>query len=323
MDGEEFTQILQTFDFYLKLLENPSTYQHLTCDNVSKAFSCSIFVEATVTRVNEVNQTQNFENHLHGHWKKMKRIRMYTCSELQLACDNLLEVFMKSPNITTEIIDKLLHLYVQNCGRKRLNSFLDNMLPNTLSGNILINSMVELGLSNSIIEDEERIIVWENLASCGKGDEIYQAINQIINEGHVKKILYYLSELSQNSPVEDLIMKNFIQRINVYDIPICLAIIEVKRKLLRRLLKNQDFQISFMDAIFYFGRNMTRDVENNRWKSNNSFTYRHLVRIINNLLTITDQIGELTSQRLTLAKAQMDGAIWLDVEKICLESPNN
>lgn len=321
MVDEQLTQIIRIFDQYLSLVENPSIIQNVTSENISKAFDCCLFVEATIIRAEQENKLTIIQGHLHGHWSAKNRTKLYTWAELQFACDKMLEVFLKCPSITTDIIDKLLNLYVQHCGRERLGIFLENVLTNSLPANVLCNTVVELGLPLSTIHNEARLVAWDNEAAIGRHDEVDQAISQMIDDGQLNNVFEILSSLNKNSPAIKLIMKNLTRRTDAYDVSICRAITEVNRKLLRQLVVDTDFRISLVDAIFYFGRNMHWDGES--WKAQDEFNYDNLVKIFRLLFTVSDEVFNFVNNRLKLSKAQdmsqMDCSIWVQIEKDCAD----
>ncbi|KAG8039902.1 hypothetical protein G9C98_000631 [Cotesia typhae] len=293
----DFEEILKTFDAYLSLLENIN--QKMTSENITKAFNVSLFVEAVVIRAKDDNKLREFESNLHGYWNSVKRIRLYTCTELQFASDRLLEVFLKDKKIPRDVIDKLLHLYVQHCGHDRLNKFFSSLLTDTLAANALLTSLVEIGLPTETIEDEARTIAWDHEVSCGKEEQVDQLIQLMFVDGNIKKVLSTFDSLSADSPAKKLILSNLSRYAHDYDVPVCLALVDVERKLMGKLLEDCDFNYNFIDAIFYFGRNMSWD--GSAWKSDNSFSYLHLVKVIRKLLNISDDVNRVVADRLQLS----------------------
>ncbi|XP_057342259.1 uncharacterized protein LOC130678794 isoform X1 [Microplitis mediator] len=314
MAEEGFEEIIKTIDTYISLIEKKNS--KITIENISKAFDVSLFVEATVARAKDDNKLKIFESNLHGYWSTKKRTRLYTCTELQLACDRLLEVLLKDSKTTRDIIDKLLHLYVQHCGHDRFNIFIETLLTDTLAANVLLNSLVDIGLPIETIEDEARTIAWDHEASCGRHEQVDQLIQLMVIDGRVDKVLDTFSSLNTDSPARKLILNNLSKYTHDYDVPVCLAITDVDKKLLRLLLDDCDFKNNFIDAIFYFGRNMNWD--GSTWKADHSFSYLHLIKIIRKLLFVSDEINKVIADRLQLAKAQIDGSIWVEVERDCL-----
>ncbi|XP_034942500.1 uncharacterized protein Ufm1 isoform X1 [Chelonus insularis] len=313
--ADDLSQIIKAFDVYISLLENRN--QKITTSNITKAFSTAIFVETAIAKAKENNKEKILEDHLHGHWK-ITRTHLYSCSELELACDKLLEIFLKSLKITSDTIDKLFEFYIQSCGYERLNSFFDKLLKESLPTNILLHSLAEIGIPIVNIENEARILAWSDQISCGRENEVDRLISQMIDNGEVKKLLEIVSSITEDDLVKNLITKNLTKYTNNYDPLICSLISDLDQKSLQKLLSDdRDFQISFIDAIFYFGRNMTKD--NNSWLADHSFTFSHLIKIMMKLLKVSDSIRSLIINRLQLAKTQVHGSIWIEVEEKCLK----
>lgn len=305
--------IFEMFDRYLVFLECPSACKKININNVKKIFDCSRFIETTIARLKNEGNTINFEEHLHGHWSEQKRTKLYTCKEFEFASDKLLQVLMKNSDISTPIVDKYLNLYVENFSRKRLNNFLDNLLTNSLLNNSLLKSLVDCGLDKEKFDNDIRLAEWRDCVSRGKYDEVSECIDQMINNGQINTIFNYTQELEQDNPLKKLILQTIMKRTDENNTEICLLISQLSDELLTIICDDYDFRNSFVDAIFYFGRNM--DKNGDRWIASHGFSYDNLVKIIKKMLNLSDDIVELVERRLRLAKMHTNNEIWKSVDK--------
>ncbi|XP_015123103.1 uncharacterized protein LOC107045352 isoform X1 [Diachasma alloeum] len=315
MDEDQLSEILKMFDNYVTLIENPRIIEQITIRNVSTAFSCSRFIERTMLRAKEDNKMNELMSNLRGHWSMNNRVHTYSIETLHSACDKLVEVLMKTAGVTGDIIDRLLTLYVNDCGRKRLNKFLEALFNESLTANAALECMTELRLDKSVIEDEGRVFLWHNQASCGNREEVVRCIDRMIDDGLVKEVIESLDKLSEESPARKLIIQSLSSRINNYDENVCSEVFKVRRKVLEGLLDDEDFRLNYIDSIFYFGRSM--NFERGRWSGCHRFSFDDIVNSLKGLMGINEQILEAVKNRILMAKGMEGGRIWEELEDAC------
>ncbi|XP_068984588.1 uncharacterized protein [Bombus flavifrons] len=314
MSEADFLEVLKMFNTFLVLIENPRVSQETSIENVIKAFQCAQFIEVTIAKAYEIGKENVLDNNLHSHWLKESRSNLYKCSELKNACDKLLEVYLKDTNISTDIVDEFLKLYIQYCGNERFNDFLRRILVNGVCTNIVIESLEKLGVSALDMQDEALIISWESLISNGNEYEVLEYIHKMINDGFHSKLVHFAANLHNNSKSKALIVQVLSNRLVHNDTNVCLALIKVKQKLLWKLMqKYSEFYTNFLDSIFYFARHM-KQVEN-QWISNCEFKYEHLLKVIEVLLNGPTEISEIMYNRMKLVKTHPNGTIWHKIEK--------
>lgn len=314
MSESHFSQILHVFDKFLELLENSYISTQVTKETVNKTFECAKFIEATVTKAYDEKMEDIMENYLRQHWLKEKRTKIYKCDDLKYACDKLLEIYMKDTSISTAIVDDFLKLYVQSFGIDRLNNFLLYTLRNSTCTNMILESLEDTGLSMSNIEDEALIMSWEFDLESGQQMEVSQKITKILEDGHLSRLIHLFINLHNKNKLKMLFMKCLSCKVIENDVPFCLALINIEEKFFLRLLKDSsEFCINFVDAIFYFGRNMSKI--NNEWVLDSTFNYNHLLKIMHRLLNGPNVIHEIVNSRLQLAKMQPDCTVWHCIEK--------
>ncbi|XP_063980087.1 uncharacterized protein Ufm1 isoform X1 [Diachasmimorpha longicaudata] len=315
MDEDQLSEILKTFDNYVTLIENPRIIEQITLGNVSTAFSCCRFIERTMLRAKESNKINELMSNLRGHWSMSNRVHVYSIDTLHRACDKLVEVLMKSVGVSGDIIDRLLSLYVNECGRERLSKFIEGLFNESVLTNAALKCMTEGGLDKSLIEDEGRVFLWHNQASCGNGEEVMKCIDKMIDDGLVVEVIESLEKLSEGSPARKLIVQSLSRRINNYDENVCSEVFKVRRKVLEDLMEDEDFRLNYLDIIFYFGRSM--NFENGEWSGNHRFSFEDIVDSLKGLIRVSEEIREAVKSRIILAKGMEGGMIWEDVEEAC------
>ncbi|XP_046822530.1 uncharacterized protein LOC124425753 [Vespa crabro] len=309
-----FSQILHVFDKFLELLENSHISTQVTKETVNKTFECAKFIEATVTKAYNEKMEDILENYLRQHWVKEKKTKIYKCNDLKCACDKLLEIYMKDTSISTTIIDDFLKLYIQSFGIDRLNNFLLCTLRNSTCTNMILESLEDIGLSMSKIEDEALIMSWEYDLENGQQMEVSQKITKILEDGHLSRLIPLFINLHNKSKLKMLFMKCLSCKVIENDVLFCLALINIEEKSFLSLLKDSsEFCINFVDTIFYFGRNMSKI--NNEWILDSTFNYNDLLKIMHRLLNGPNVVHEIVHSRLQLAKMQPDCTVWHSIEK--------
>ncbi|XP_066594132.1 uncharacterized protein Ufm1 isoform X2 [Prorops nasuta] len=316
MSDNNFSEILQMLDVYHAILENPNINKNTTIHDVTKVFHCAEFIEATIKKVYKEEKKYIFECHLYNHCKLKNRKAVYSCQELELACDKILEVYLKNLSLPVSIVDEYLNLYSRSCGQERLQKFFNNTLTGSAYFNNIIKSMEGIGVPASEIEDEALLIEWEHFAKIGHQTEVTLCIHKMLSDGLLSKILSFANELPDDSETKKLIVKILISKVSDNDLDTCLEFSNIEEEVFLTFVKNNtDFSIYYLDAIFYFGRNMKK--EGDKWISNNQFTYASLVKIFKTLLYGPNAIYDVVYKRLQLAQKQLDYLIWNDIEEDC------
>ncbi|XP_053986378.1 uncharacterized protein LOC128880376 isoform X1 [Hylaeus volcanicus] len=307
-------EILKMFDVYLALLENSTLGKDIDTENVVKAFQCAQFIESTIAKAYEIGKENILENHLRNHWLEENRSHVYTFSELKTACDKLLETYLKDATVSTNVIDEFLKLYVQYYGSERLNNFLRCIVINGVCTNIVIESLGNLGISESDMQDEALIMSWDLSIGNGNRHEVLECICEMFDDGLHSKIVRLAVNSHDKSKVKQLIVKLLSNKLVDNDVNVCLALANVDKKSLWKLIQSDsEFYTNFLDAVFYFARHMKR-VEND-WTSDCEFEYEHLLRIVKTLVNGPAGISDVIRNRVQLVKMLPNGTIWHKIEK--------
>ncbi|XP_043284559.1 uncharacterized protein Ufm1 isoform X1 [Venturia canescens] len=314
MGEEEVERVLLVFDNYIAHLESSGFTESTTDEEVNKVMELGHFVEAAVARATEDNKTECLESHLRARWfRDKKRTVIPTISQLRFACDGMVEVYLKDPDVPTLAMDKILQFYGKHCGAERLKNLLGNLLEISMSTNVIFESLMNLGIPETVVEDETILGAWKNEVECGKVDRVSLCIEKMVDEGELDKLIDYASSLEDESPVRNLIMQRLSTLASDYEPNLFAFLTNLETKILRRLLTYPQFQIYFFDAIFYFGRNM--QFRDNSWHSEHEFHYEDLVRTLKNLSRSSDQLRAIIFQRLEHAKISATTSVWNDVER--------
>lgn len=312
--GSEF---IETFHAFYTLLQNPNISKEITVENVAQTFNCAYFIEAAIATVQAEGTECDLKNCLRTYQRLEEKSLPYTLSDLAKACDKLLEHYLKDSHLSTEIVDEYLKLYTQHFGYNRLYVFLKQLMTNSISMNTIIESLEELGVPLFHMENEALIISWKIAITNGDKTGVIQCINEMINNGEISKLICLINELYDDNVVTELIKEIFTSKLVENHPLICIAFADMKRKLLLKLLQD-DYNLctNFIDAIFYFGRNMQQI--DGIWLSDHDFKYNHLCKIIKILLNGPRIISELVYNRLSVVKTQPDSKIWNDIEDLIL-----
>lgn len=307
------SDVFKAIDVFFTLLQSPIISEQMTVENMIQAFNCAYFVEVAIKKVQAENKKLTFEEYLRckPERKLFPYNRNITCSDLEKACDKLLERYLKDSYIPTEIVDEYLKLYSQHFGCDRLNAFLNQVMGKSLATNMVIESLEELGVPLSNMEDEALIMTWQMAIANEDQSEVTKCINKMLNDGHVSRLVH-LTIKSHDDIIRKLIIQIFSSKLIHYDPEICIAFVNTDKKLLLILLQDNRFRIDFIDAIFYFGRNMY--LVNGKWCSDLKFEYKHLCKIIKILLKGPRVICELVYNRMSAVKNQPDNEIWNNIE---------
>lgn len=308
-----FLQILNAFDRYLSTIENANLVESVDVESVSLAFKYAEFVEAAVTRAKNDDKLELFEQNLHDWWKKSEnRKALPACSILIKACDKFLEVYMKSTSVSNEVVDRLLNLYIQSRGKSRLNEFIKTVLTQSSTNNIAIESLVDLGLDVSKIDDEALVQTWEYYLGLGKPIEVFKYIDKMLNDGYIVKTMNIYIELENNSPIRDTIIDCLVAKSNAYDVQFVLSLLSLRKKILYKILDdNISFLNSLIDCIFYLGNSMK--LKNGCWVSNGQFSHRDLQEFIEILLDGPSLVYDNVAEKLKYAKTEQRPNVWEDI----------
>ncbi|XP_032662965.1 uncharacterized protein LOC116840406 [Odontomachus brunneus] len=314
-DDSEF---FETFDAFYTLLQNPNVSKQVTVENVTQTFNCAHFIEAAIAKVQAEGKICDLEKCLQEYRRLEGKSLSHTCSDLAKACDKLLERYLKDSHLPTEIVDEYLKLYTQHLGYDRLNVFLKQLMNNSISVNIILESLEELGVSLSHIENEALIMSWEMAITAGDESGVINCINAMISDDQVSRLVCLITELHDDNVIKKLVQEIFTLKLIENHPAICIAFTDIKKELLLKLLQDHNLCTNFIDAIFYFGRNM-QQIDGD-WLSDYNFKYEHLCKVIKILLNGPRVIYELVYNRLSIAKTQPDNEIWSDIERFVYDS---
>uniref|UniRef100_A0A0C9PW42 RtcA_0 protein n=1 Tax=Fopius arisanus TaxID=64838 RepID=A0A0C9PW42_9HYME len=312
---DQLSEILRMFDNYVSLIENPRIISQMTPGNVPMAFNCCRFVEKTMRRVKEENKTREFMSNLQGHWSLKNRVHIYSIETLENACDKLVEVLLKTSEVPAEVVDKLLTLYVGDCGRERLHKFLEHLFNESLMANATLECMTELRLDKSLVENEGRLFIWHSEASRGNLEEVTRCIDKMIEDGFIGEVIESVVKL-EGSPAKKLVIQSLGNRLNNYDENVCWEVMSTRRKILEALTDDEDFLVNYTDVIFYFGRSM--NFEKGWWSGSHRFSFDDIVNGLKALMGVSEEICRVVKKRILSGKELIGGGIWGDVEDACV-----
>ena len=316
MSDPDFDRIIETFDVYLEMLEKPIITENAARENLSKAFRCCQLIESVISKVHQEEKVEFFEDNLNHGLLEIGRCKTFKTSDFEKACDKMLEYYMKDPRVPTSNVDIIFNLYIQYCGQERLNIFLEETLTNSMSINSILKSMVELGLPVSELHDQALLANWETETLSGELNQVLKCIDKMLDDNQVLRLVNFALKNDINPETKKLIMKSLTSRAFKNDPQFLKDFMKVDEKsVLQLLIDNSEFCVNFLDAVFYFGRNMT--FEDGNWVSKEDIEYKDIAKIFRILLEESNNVCNETKERLDLAK-EMDGQFWEHIERDCL-----
>ncbi|XP_033211896.1 uncharacterized protein LOC117169574 [Belonocnema kinseyi] len=316
MSDPNFDEIIEIFDAYLNMLERPIITENTAEENLSKAFGCCQLIENIISKVYQEEKALFFEDNLNYRLSEKGRCNTFKCSDFEKACDKMLENYLKDSRVPTSSIDILFNHYTRHRGQERLSGFLKHTLTNSMCINSILKSVVELGLPVSDLHEQALLATWEEETCKGKMNEVGKCIDKILDDSHVLRLVNLALKNDINSETKKVIMKKLTSRAFKNDPHFFRDFMKVDAKsLMQLLIDNSEFCVNFLDAVFYFGRNMT--FEDGNWISEEGIEYNDIAKIFRILLEGSNDVSNQTKERLDLAK-EMDGKVWECIEKDCI-----
>lgn len=313
---QNFNKILKTIDFYCEIIENPEVLREIDVNYLRKTFQACVFIENAVKKIQEAKKEVNFESHLNAWMSKKKKTIVYKYTNFQNACDKLLEFCLKEDKISNEVIDEMLKMYIHQCGSVRFEAHINHILTHSMGANALLDIFKNLEISESDIDDEVLIASWEHEIGIGKQKKVKECLKDMFDKEEIPRLIELAYKAETSSPINTLILDFLSKKLEDNNVPLYTELKNNEKKvLLKLLMDNSNFQVSFVDATFYIGRNMEKD-EDEEWITNTGITYDDLKKIILILLDGPRDIYQLVVDRIKLAK-ELD-AVWEDVERDCI-----
>ncbi|KAG7207126.1 hypothetical protein KM043_001000 [Ampulex compressa] len=299
--------ILQTLDAYLSFIHEPNIGEGASLEKACKAFDCARSVELIVGKLEAANGRSTFENHLRNGGTSGKKRASVEYEDLRSACDKLLESYLKDPSVPTDIADELLRLHALHCGSERTEGLLGRVLVNGLCLNAALAALRELGAPFSSLRDEALLLAWEVSLGRGWSYELREKLRQMLEEGCAPRLVRMAGLAREGSAAGAAIMELLVERIVRNDLAVCLAFADLDgRRLARMVERHADFRASFVDAVFYFGRNIE--------PSSAEFGYERVLDTLKRLSGASAELSRLIRRRVEIAKERPDGRLWRRIE---------
>lgn len=310
---QQVNEIFKIVDVYLKIIENVEVLEKVDFNVTKQAFETCLYIESLAKKVEEEKKEKEFDSHLSSWLLKKKKTNVYKCSDLKNACDKMLEKFLRKEQIPVEIIDELLKLYIQRCGNVRLETALNHILSYSMQSNSILQFFQKAEVS---IENEVLLASWEREIKVGNKKKVLECLKKMFDEQLIPKLIKLAYEAETTNPVNILILNFFARKLEDNHDLLFRELNNSKKKVLLKLLTDSSkFQVSFIDTIFYFGRQMEFD-DDEQWITETGFSYDDLKKIISILLGGPKEINKLVVDRIKLAK-ELD-AVWEAVEEDCI-----
>lgn len=306
MDNLE--KVLKAVDFFFNIIDKSQNLDDLDFSNMYKIWDNCIFIENLHKKVKEDEKEVAFENNLNAYMRSKKKTKIYYLSDLDNACNKFLELCIKNKTINNSIIDELLKKYVSHHGNDKFKEFVNKIMTEAMHVKALVKVLENLQCSNSELEVGVLSAAWNNEIILGNKKNVIELIENMYNGGQVSKLIEVAYRSKEDSGVAKLLLEFFAYRLNDYDSVLFRNFITTKNKILKKFLNEDRFKISFMDATFYFGRNLNQ--------FDNELSYEDIKHVILILLDGSEDLHNLTLERIASAKPLDD--VWTDIEQDCV-----
>lgn len=311
--NQQIDKILKVIEIYLEIIENPEVLDKVDIDVMKRTFEACIYIEDVISKVEEEKKEIEFDSHLSAWFTKKKKAIIYKCSDLKNACDKMLERFLIKEQITVEIIDELLKIYIQQCGNVRLELVINHILSHSMQSNSILQFFQKTEVD---IEDQVLIASWEQEIKTGNKKKVIEYLIDMFDKELIPKLIRLAYEAEKTNPVNALILNFFGKKLEDNHEELYTELKNSQSKILLKLLMDSSkFQISFIDTTFYLGRTMDLN-DDEEWVTGTGFSYDDLKSIINVLLDGPEEIHKLVVERIKLAK-ELD-AVWEAIEQDCI-----
>ncbi|VEN54222.1 unnamed protein product [Callosobruchus maculatus] len=324
------TQILNSFDKFISLIENPYWVKKAKVEEIKTAFKLGVFIEKVISNF-ATSELDQFNSILRKHWKTNSHFKMYDEEFFELACDKLLELFFKTENISENILDIAIRVYTSLHKQERLK--------NCLSKLILYSSSVE-AMADFVktfndpkhLEYVSLLHYWSHLYHTKKSDIVKNSIIDMLKSYKVSSSLHVLigilslDEIEEPDPsVQQLILRILLDKMldrSLLSKEFWLALCKhIDKSLLTNICaKHEDFLTSFLNFIIYSGSLMNK-ISVGVWTTDSKISfcteigYSDILQLLSSLLKCSEKVKTAIFDRLCDAKSESNSEIWDDLIK--------
>lgn len=278
-------------------------------------FDTCKFLESVVHNVLQNENTQNFERLLNSYLHEQGKLTTHKTSDFANACDRFLEMCLKNQTIPSKLVITICTTYVYHYSTEKLRNCFQKIISNSLYTNAIVQSLSTLGLSAEV-EEEMLTSNWECQIQMGKGDAVWEIVQNIKEEGKLLTLVR-MAAMTRDKATRKLIMKSFTAELKNYDVGFVLSLLQVEDKFLWKLMEaDLEFRQDLIDATFFFCRHMKQ--KGKTWEMDDGMTYEHVLKIFKILLNADEKTIEIVRKTMDSMMEMNSDEIWHDLEIDCI-----
>nr|CAH7733135.1 unnamed protein product [Callosobruchus chinensis] len=319
------TQILNSFDKFTNLIENPCWVKKAKVEEIKTAFKLGLFIEKVTSNFN-ASELDQFNSILHKWWKTNNHLKMYQEEFFELACDKLLELFFKTENIPENILDIAIRVYTSLHKQERLKNCLSQLIIYSSS----LGAVADFVKTVSDTKNLEYVSVlhnWSHLCHTKKQDIVKNSITDMLKSYKVTSSLHVLIGIlsldvvkEPDSSVQQLILKILLDKMldrsllsKEFWLTLCKCI--DKALLAKVCAKHDHFLTSFLNFIIYSGSLMNK-TPSGGWTTDSKISfcteieYADILQLLSSLMESSQKVKKYIFDTLCDAKSEFDSDIW-------------
>ncbi|CAH2006355.1 unnamed protein product [Acanthoscelides obtectus] len=324
------TLILNSFDKFIHLIENPYWVKKANVEEIKTAFKLGSFIEKVIKNFG-INELEQFNIILQKWWKTNNHYKIYDKCFFELACDKLLGLFFKTENIPENILEIAIRVYTSLYKQERLRSFLSKMIIQSSS----VEAVADFVKIVSDPKELEYAIVlqhWTHLCQTKKQDIVKNNIAEMLKSYKVTSSLPILIGVLSIDDIKEsdiftqhLILQSLLDKLldrsllsKEFWIALCKMV--DKTLLIKVCAKNEDFLISLLNFVVYTGSLMNKACQG-VWQTDSRISfcteigYDDIFQILNSLVKADEKVRKVVIGRLSDAKSEFDSDIWDDLKR--------
>ncbi|XP_057667334.1 uncharacterized protein LOC130900626 isoform X1 [Diorhabda carinulata] len=309
------TQILTSFDTFVKILEDPEWIVTANTEDIKTTFKLGTFIEKTVEHFKSIKTFDSFLSVLTQWWLTKQKTKQYSEQFYSAACDELLCTFFRFPDINQNTLEIAVRIYTSLFPKKRFELVLTKLFSD--AGNIEAIMDYLKTVDTKHFEYYLKLQLWDNLLQVGEENLIIDEIKDILAPYNVDQYLYILIgiltliDISDSEKlIQDIILQHLLKKMSERSILtkqlwFCLIKKINKADIHLVCLNSNEFFKSYLNFIVYIGGMMIK--VGNRWKSDPDIsfypdiTYDNIFCNLHNLIK-SDKLKSVVVDRLLEAK---------------------
>lgn len=328
-DFTDIEDVFIKFDYFLNIYERD--YKTVTAEEILSIFKCSLFIENSAKKFNDIDLLNKFLEAFHLWHEKKNKFKVYESNLFIFACDYSLEKLFKS-KISINSLDIAIRIYSSMHSQERFQGFLEKYLKTQLSFKAIKNFVLA---NNETDTFACKIIltVWTEYYNMNLLTDLENLIEYSLTDYRLNHIILKhitILNLNTTNKSEEAVKKLILEQLETH--------MKVRNKLMENFWMIIFFEInpiilsnvcnyysSFLDLLFkfiiYVGSMMNLVCVNDKykWVNNNQhvtfcpkITYANLISF-NKSILIHDNVIEFAHNTIKNMRNNVECKIWKDI----------